>query len=50
MNALITFRLAAGSSMGLVFQLEPGQHSVTTRDIDVNENTMVQFEVRLIHP
>lgn len=25
---------------------ELGEHSVTTRDIDVNENTIVQFEVR----
>ena len=25
---------------------EPGEHSITTRDIDVNENTIIQFEVR----
>lgn len=25
---------------------ELGEHSITTRDIDVNENTIVQFEVR----
>lgn len=24
---------------------ELGEHSITTRDIDVNENTIVQFEV-----
>ncbi len=26
---------------------ELGEHSITTRDIDVNENTVVQFEVGL---
>ena len=25
---------------------ELGEHSLTTRDIDVNENTIIQFEVR----
>ncbi|XP_022095907.1 reelin-like [Acanthaster planci] len=40
-------RLTAGSSLGLVYQLEPGEHSVTTRDIDVNEHTMVQFEINV---
>lgn len=24
---------------------ELGEHSITTRDIDVNENTIIQFEV-----
>lgn len=24
---------------------ELGEHSITTRDIDVNENTVIQFEV-----
>lgn len=27
---------------------ELGEHSITTRDIDVNENTIVQFEVRIL--
>ncbi|XP_038061332.1 reelin-like [Patiria miniata] len=40
-------RLAAGSSLGLVYQLQPGEHSMTTRDIDVNEHTMVQFEINV---
>ncbi|XP_033643082.1 reelin-like [Asterias rubens] len=33
------------SSTSLTFQSALGQHSVTTRDIDVNEHTMVQFEI-----
>lgn len=24
---------------------ELGEHSITTRDIDINENTIIQFEV-----
>lgn len=27
---------------------ELGEHSITTRDIDVNENTIIQFEVHQI--
>lgn len=25
---------------------ELGEHSITTRDVDVNENTIIQFEVQ----
>lgn len=28
---------------------ELGEHSITTRDVDVNENTIVQFEVHGAH-
>lgn len=27
---------------------ELGEHSITTRDIDVNENTVIQFEVGFV--
>uniref|UniRef100_A0A8C9VAA0 Reelin n=1 Tax=Scleropages formosus TaxID=113540 RepID=A0A8C9VAA0_SCLFO len=26
---------------------EPGEHSITTRDVDVNENTIIQFEINV---
>lgn len=38
------FRRQDDSAMVFVSS-ELGEHSITTRDIDVNENTVVQFEV-----
>ncbi|XP_071486224.1 reelin-like [Diadema antillarum] len=40
-------RYQIGQSPSLVFPRSIGEHSVTTRDIDVNENTIIQFELNV---
>lgn len=40
----LTYREEDESAMVFVSS-ELGEHSITTRDIDVNENTIIQFEV-----
>lgn len=43
-------RVSEEDDSAMVFvSSELGEHSITTRDIDVNENTIIQFEVHKHH-
>lgn len=43
---LVVFLYNSEEDSAMVFvSNEVGEHSITTRDLDVNENTIIQFEV-----
>lgn len=43
---LVVFLHNSEEDSAMVFvSNEVGEHSITTRDLDVNENTIIQFEV-----
>ena len=44
---LVVFLYNSEEDSAMVFvSNEVGEHSITTRDLNVNENTIIQFEVR----
>lgn len=45
-NGFLVFLYNSEEDSAMVFvSNEVGEHSITTRDLDVNENTIIQFEV-----
>lgn len=43
---LVVFLYTSEEDSAMVFvSNEVGEHSITTRDLNVNENTIIQFEV-----
>lgn len=45
-NGFLVFLHNSEEDSAMVFvSNEVGEHSITTRDLDVNENTIIQFEV-----